>query len=322
MPIVSRAAIVVDPFSPHAGEPFVVAFGGIWNYADVGSPAAVEIDGTTIRVTRDVVIPNVLPPSDLYAFTVDVGPLPAGQYTIELWIRGVNTVIEDIRPEGHREIVIVPAASIRARQPILALPDGYFFDGSNLMRFEAEIFAGCARLLPPTAHPDSRTIVVPVDRECPILPPSPALLQLDVEQILLLEAGSWTIQMIDNDSHVVAAETLEILPSEITLRDGRFELMVEWIDVDQPTPGRLVGPPSVDSALLWFFDPTNWELMVKVLDGCAINGHYWVFGAAQTDLAYRLQVRDTLTDKLWEQTNAAGTPSPAITDITAFPTCP
>ena len=322
VPLVSRAAIVVDPFSPHAGESFAIAFGGTWNYSGVGNPATVEIDGTTIRVTRDVVIPNILPPTDFYAFTVDVGPLPAGEYTVELWIRGVNSVSEDLRPEGDREIVIVPAASIRASQPNLALPAGYFYDGLHVMRFDAEVFAGCARLLPPSVDPDRRAVTVPLDQDCQILPPSPSLVEIDIERFVFLDAGPWTIELVDNDARVVTTQTIEVLPFQVTLRDGRFAVTVEWTDGDQTAPGQIVSPPSVDSALFWFFAPTNWELMVKVLDGCAINGHYWVFGAAQTDRAYRLQVRDTVTDTLWERTNAAGTPSPAITDTTAFATCP
>ncbi len=45
------------------------------------------------------------------------------------------------------------------------------------------------------------------------------------------------------------------------------------------------------SGLLYFFDRDNAEILVKVLDGCAINGHRWVFVAPVTTLAFRLQIR-------------------------------
>jgi hypothetical protein len=50
---------------------------------------------------------------------------------------------------------------------------------------------------------------------------------------------------------------------------------------------------SANSGLFWFFDLNNWEMLIKVLDGCAINGHYWVLGAATTDVGYQLEIRDT-----------------------------
>ena len=46
------------------------------------------------------------------------------------------------------------------------------------------------------------------------------------------------------------------------------------------------------SGLLYFFDRDNVEVLVKVLDGCGINGHRWVFVAPVTNLAFRLAVRE------------------------------
>jgi len=56
-------------------------------------------------------------------------------------------------------------------------------------------------------------------------------------------------------------------------------------------PGR--GPG--DSGYFWFFENTNVELMVKMLDGRAVNSHYWFFYGAMTDVAYTLTVTDTQT---------------------------
>ncbi len=46
------------------------------------------------------------------------------------------------------------------------------------------------------------------------------------------------------------------------------------------------------SALFYFFEPGNPEVLLKVLDGCAINGHYWVFAAAATDLRHVVYIWD------------------------------
>jgi hypothetical protein len=78
---------------------------------------------------------------------------------------------------------------------------------------------------------------------------------------------------------------------------------------------------SDDSGLLWFFHPDNWEMLVKVLDGCALNEHFWVFAAATTTVEYTLRVTDTATGEVREYLNAAGTPASALTDTEAFAAC-
>ncbi len=114
-------------------------------------------------------------------------------------------------------------------------------------------------------------------------------------------------------------------PGETTLclNQGRFRVAVEWRDFEGGTgPGRPVPIPVEDSGLLYFFDPDNWEMLVKVLDGCAINNRYWVFAAATTDVEYTLTVTDTSNGERVEYFNTLGNASPAITDSDAFATCP
>ena len=50
---------------------------------------------------------------------------------------------------------------------------------------------------------------------------------------------------------------------------------------------------SDESGMFWFFSSTNIELVVKALDGRGINGHYWVFFGALSDVEYWVTVRDT-----------------------------
>ena len=71
--------------------------------------------------------------------------------------------------------------------------------------------------------------------------------------------------------------------------------------------------------LFRFFDADNWEILIKVLDGCAVNGHHWVYGASTTDLGYEIRVRDTTTDDAKVYRNEPGRPAAAITDDKAFP---
>ena len=85
----------------------------------------------------------------------------------------------------------------------------------------------------------------------------------------------------------------------LCLRDGRFEVRAHWSkpdSLDEFGAGTAV-PVDVsdESGLFWFFDPENIELVVKVLDGRAINGSYWVFFGALSDVEYWITVRDVST---------------------------
>lgn len=80
----------------------------------------------------------------------------------------------------------------------------------------------------------------------------------------------------------------------------RFWVSVDfWRDGDPVThacpvnhePGTYTAHQRGDTRIFYFFSPDNLEVMVKVLDGCAINGHYWVFAAGLTDLNWRLNVK-------------------------------
>ncbi|MYD86286.1 MAG: hypothetical protein F4Y14_09005 [Acidobacteria bacterium] len=68
-----------------------------------------------------------------------------------------------------------------------------------------------------------------------------------------------------------------------------------------------------------FFDGANWEVLIKVLDGCSANGQVWVFGGSTTDLGYVIRVEDTATGAVKEYRNEPDSPAASITDIAAFP---
>ncbi len=106
------------------------------------------------------------------------------------------------------------------------------------------------------------------------------------------------------------------------LQDSRYEVRAVWWERDgRSGPARVAHAGTNDSALFWFFDLSNWEILVKVLDGCSTNGHFWVFGGATTDLGYRITVTDTVTDRARVYGHEGGPPAPAITDSTAFQAC-
>ena len=114
-------------------------------------------------------------------------------------------------------------------------------------------------------------------------------------------------------------ETCEPDEQTLCLHDGRYEVKVTWRTVAGESGAASVVPEAtMDSGLFRFFDPVNWEILIKVLNGCSVNGHYWVYGASTTDLGYVIRVRDTTTGSVKEYLNEAGRPAAAITDNKAF----
>ena len=71
--------------------------------------------------------------------------------------------------------------------------------------------------------------------------------------------------------------------------------------------------------ILSFFNVTNPELLVKVLDGCALNNHYWVFFAATTNVGFELVVEDTVAQTERRYTNDDLRTAAPVTDTSAFP---
>ena len=116
------------------------------------------------------------------------------------------------------------------------------------------------------------------------------------------------------------AGTCEADSETLCLQDSRYAVGVEWWTAEGLSgAGSVVHEGTNDSGLLRFFNRDNWEVLIKVLDGCAVNGHVWVFGASTTNLGYRIAVTDTVTGLEREYRNEPGLPAPAITDGTAFP---
>ena len=77
---------------------------------------------------------------------------------------------------------------------------------------------------------------------------------------------------------------------------------------------------SADSAVFWFFGETNFEALVKVLNGCGINNRFWVFLSAVTNQRYRVSVRD-LDGTVKTYTNPLGNRAQAVADTQAFASC-
>jgi ELWxxDGT repeat protein len=85
-------------------------------------------------------------------------------------------------------------------------------------------------------------------------------------------------------------------PGALCLLDGRFRVEVEWTDQRSGDSGIGTAVAGTDrSGFFWFFNQSNIELVVKMLDGRQVNGRFWVFYGALSDVAYTITVTDTET---------------------------
>lgn len=103
-----------------------------------------------------------------------------------------------------------------------------------------------------------------------------------------------------------------------TCLGGRYEVRASWASAGVGGAPAFVGDVGAASAQFWFFDPENPELFVKILDGCALNGHAWVFVSGLTDLGVELTVTDTASGRTRRYLGAGGRPFAAIDDTSAF----
>jgi hypothetical protein len=81
-------------------------------------------------------------------------------------------------------------------------------------------------------------------------------------------------------------------------------------------------PQTDDSGTLYFFDPDDTELVVKVLNGCGTNGNYWVVVKGVTSAESTVKVTDTETSIVKSYLNPLGQDAVPVLDTSAFATCP
>ncbi|HEX3531248.1 MAG TPA: M12 family metallo-peptidase [Thermoanaerobaculia bacterium] len=131
-----------------------------------------------------------------------------------------------------------------------------------------------------------------------------------------------------SEAVAVLRETLPFMAGDTTcagssvalcLQNHRFQVEVTWQTPDgQAGLGQAV-PRTTDTGEFWFFAPTNIELVLKVLDGCALGGHYWVFAGGLTNVAVTITVTDTQTNAQRIYENHQVKAFQPIQDTGAFP---
>lgn len=115
-----------------------------------------------------------------------------------------------------------------------------------------------------------------------------------------LPAGTWTVEAVvdpDSELEATARKTFEVDPAsqDLYLQDGEFRVVVEWSTSDGALRGNGYAVPlSKESGTFWFFQGSNPEIMVKILDGRLVNGRWWVFISSNTNLEFKVHVEERI----------------------------
>ena len=255
-------------------------------------------------------------PNGTTPFSVDVpiGPFYPGRYTVRLR----NAVHDSVPLAVHFD------ADLGIEVPD-TVTDAAPFD--LVLTGLATSF--CILLEPPTVQ--GNVITATFDNECPILPPGGPHVFREEFPLGPLPAGKYEVRFFDFSPYpIMSLERLEFVvhdaegcvPSDLALclQNGRFEIEAEWTDFSGNSGNGHALPLAGDAntGLLWFFSPDNVEVTVKVLEGCAVNGHWWVFLSSGSTVAYTVTVTDTVTGVSREYTNDSGEAAPLVTDTQAF----
>lgn len=139
-----------------------------------------------------------------------------------------------------------------------------------------------------TYHIDGNQVTVYADAP-PVCPsPQPVLKHLQW-QLPALPAGSYTLWVsLPN----VPSMGFVVRPRAAQLGLVGFRFQVTVADHQGGNTPAAV-QVSDSGGYFTFFDPTDIELTVKIVDGRALNGHFWVFVASMTDTPLSLTVTDT-----------------------------
>jgi hypothetical protein len=110
--------------------------------------------------------------------------------------------------------------------------------------------------------------------------------------------------------------------TRLCLDGSRFAVEVTWTTRDGASGAGHARPLTADTGTFWFFAGANLDLVVKVLDGCGVNRHHWVFAGGLTDVDTTITVTDTVSGAVQRYHNRQATPFQPIQDTGAFVTCP
>jgi hypothetical protein len=111
------------------------------------------------------------------------------------------------------------------------------------------------------------------------------------------------------------------LDDVLCLNDGRFQVAASW-NTHEASGQAYVVQLTNDTGYLWFFDPGNVEVVIKVLNACVPFGRFWVFAGGLTNVGVDIVVTDSKTGQTKTYHNDRNKPFAPLQDTGTFATCP
>ena len=108
----------------------------------------------------------------------------------------------------------------------------------------------------------------------------------------------------------------------LCLNSSRFQVQTQWVTSDGRTGGGHAVALTADTGYFWFFSSNNVELVVKVVDGRAVNNNFWVFAGGLTNVDVIMTVTDTQAGLVKVYVNPQGAAFQPIQDTGPFASPP
>jgi subtilisin family serine protease len=110
------------------------------------------------------------------------------------------------------------------------------------------------------------------------------------------------------------------------LLDNRFEVEVDWHNAQGSGKAQVMSfggqrAENSESVFFWFFGPTNFEMGLKMLNGCGLNNRFWVFISGLTNQGWTVRIRDIKTGATQTYGNQLNKLTATTADTGALP-CP
>lgn len=147
---------------------------------------------------------------------------------------------------------------------------------------------------------------------------SPALRADLAAQAASFPLASWVGLTMDEARGRLDRRPCVASDSALCLNGGRFRVEVAWGDFAGNTGAGHGVALTGDTGYFWFFTASNVELVVKAVDGRAVNGNFWVFYGALSNVPYTITMTDTATGTVRSYVNPSGNLG-SVADTTAFP---
>ena len=109
----------------------------------------------------------------------------------------------------------------------------------------------------------------------------------------------------------------------LCLSAGRFMVTADFETQDGQTGAAHAVTLTASTGYFWFFDPSNVEVVTKILPFCADPfNSIWIFAAGLTNVKVELTYTDTNNGTVVTKKNELGVPFAPVQDTSAFKTCP